>query len=55
MPMTVAQVTVFFECIAQMGIPNATVVQLQGEGVSNVDKLVDCFDKETPSSRLLLT
>jgi hypothetical protein len=44
MPMTAAQVTaLFFEHVAQMGIPNATVVQLQGEGVSNIDNLVDHF------------
>jgi predicted RecB family nuclease len=36
-----------------MGIPNATAVQLQEEGIDTVADLAD-FDK-TPSSRLLLT
>lgn len=46
MPLTNAQTTLFFENDAQMGIPNATVVQLQTEGISQVDDLVD-FDKDT--------
>ena len=46
MPLTAAQVTAFFEGAAQMGIPNATVVQLQEEGIDNVDNLAD-FDKDT--------
>jgi hypothetical protein len=46
MPLTAAQQTAFFEEAAQMGIPNATVVQLQQEGIDNVDDLVD-FDKDT--------
>ena len=46
MPLTAAQVTAFFEGAAQMGIPNATVVQLQEEGIDNVDDLAD-FDKDT--------
>ena len=41
-----AQVTVFFEGAAQMGIPHATVVQIQEKGIDNVDDLVD-FDKDT--------
>jgi hypothetical protein len=54
MLLTAAQTTVFFEDAAQMGIPNATVVQLQVEGIVSVDDLAD-FDKDTASSRLLLT
>ena len=46
MPLTAAQQTVFFEDAAQMGIPNATAVQLQQEGINYVDDLVD-FDKDT--------
>jgi predicted RecB family nuclease len=46
MPLTAAQVTAFFTDAAQMGIPNATVVQLQEEGINSIDDLVD-FDKDT--------
>jgi hypothetical protein len=46
MPLTAAQVNAFFEDVAQMRIPNATTIQLQEEGVLNVDNLVD-FDKDT--------
>jgi hypothetical protein len=46
MPLTAAQVTAFFEGAAQMGIPNATVVQLQEEGIDTANDLVD-FDKDT--------
>jgi hypothetical protein len=46
MPLTAAQVTAFFEDGAQMGLRNATVIQLQEEGINNVDDLVD-FDKDT--------
>ena len=46
MPLTAAQTTAFFEQDAQMGIPNETVVQLQQEGITMVDDLVD-FDKDT--------
>ncbi len=46
MPLTAAQTTAFFEQDAQMGIPNETVVQLQQEGITTVDDLVD-FDKDT--------
>ena len=45
MPLTQAQTTAFFEDAAQMGIPHATVVQLQDEGINTIDDLVD-FDKE---------
>ena len=44
--MTAAQTTAFFENADQMGIPNATVVQLQEEGIDTVDSLAD-FDKTT--------
>jgi hypothetical protein len=37
-----------------MSIPNATVVQLQVEGIVSVDDLAD-FDKDTASTILLLT
>jgi predicted RecB family nuclease len=46
MPLIAAQTTAFFEQDAQMGIPNATVVQLQEEGITTVDDLAD-FDKDT--------
>ena len=46
MPLTAAQTTAFFEDAGQMGLPNATVVQLQQEGIDNVDDLVD-FEKDT--------
>jgi hypothetical protein len=46
MPLTAVQVTAFFEDAAQMGISNATVVQLQDEDIDNIDNLVD-FDKDT--------
>jgi predicted RecB family nuclease len=47
MPLTATQTTAFFEEPAQMGIPNATVVQLlQQEGINTVDDLAD-FDKDT--------
>ena len=46
MVLTNAQTTAFFEGPTQMGIPNATVIQLLAEGITNVDDLVD-FDKDT--------
>jgi hypothetical protein len=46
MPLTGAQQTAFFEDATQMGIPNTTVIQLQQEGIDNVDNLVD-FDEDT--------
>jgi hypothetical protein len=46
MPLTAAQTTAFFEQDAQMGIPNETVIQLQQEGITTVEDLVD-FDKDT--------
>ena len=46
MVLTAAQTTAFFEQPAQMGIPHATVVQLQVEGIAVVADLAD-FDKES--------
>ena len=46
MVLTAAQTTMFFELQDQMGIPHATVVQLQVEGVNTILDLAD-FDKET--------
>mgnify|MGYP000426590370 FL=1 len=46
MVLTNGQVTAFFEFNAQMGIPHATVIQLQAEGITSVDDLID-FDKDT--------
>jgi hypothetical protein len=46
MVFTAGQTTAFFEGVDQMGIPNATVVQLQEEGISTVSDLED-FDKDT--------
>ena len=45
MPLTAAQTTAFFEQDTQMGIPHATVVQLQQEGITIADDLID-FDKD---------
>ena len=42
---TAAQRTAFFANNNQMGIPHATVVQLQDEGITHPDDLVD-FDKD---------
>jgi predicted RecB family nuclease len=46
MPLTAAQTTTFFEQDEQMGIPQDTVIQLQQEGITIVDDLID-FDKDT--------
>ena len=46
MVLTAGQTTLFFENDDQMGIPQATVVQLANEGLSTVGDLVD-FDKDT--------
>jgi hypothetical protein len=40
MPLTAAQTTAFFEAPAQMGITHPTEIQLQDEGISTVDDLV---------------
>ena len=42
---TAAQRTAFFENNDQMGIPHATVLKLQEEGITRPDDLVD-FDKD---------
>ena len=41
-----AQMTTFFEHADQMGIPHATVLQLQSEGITSVSDLVD-FNKDS--------
>jgi hypothetical protein len=46
MVLTAAQTAAFFQDDAQMGIPNPTVVQMQAEGITNVQDLAD-FDKES--------
>jgi len=46
MVLTEAQMTSFFKQEAQMGIPNATVVQLRAEGIETLDDLAD-FDKDS--------
>ena len=43
--LTVAQTTAFFEAADQMGIPHATVIQLQVEGMTSLPDLAD-FDKD---------
>ena len=46
MVLTAAQMTTFFEHAEQMGIPHATVMQLQSEGITLVADLAD-FDKDS--------
>ena len=46
MVLTNAQTTAFFEDADQMGVPNATVVHLNTEGITTVDDLSE-FDKDT--------
>jgi hypothetical protein len=46
MVLTATQSAAFFQEEAQMGIPNPTVVQMQAEGITNVQDLAD-FDKES--------
>ena len=46
MVLTAAQTTAFFEAADQMGIPHATVIQLQVEGMTSLPDLAD-FDKDT--------
>ena len=46
MVLTAAQTTTFFEHAEQMGIPHATVMQLQSKGITLVSDLVD-FDKDS--------
>ena len=46
MVLTAAQTTTFFEHADQMGIPHATVLQLQSEGITLVSDLAD-FNKDS--------
>ena len=46
MAITATQTTAFFENPDQMGIPHATVIQLQVEGITVIQDLAD-FDKDT--------
>jgi hypothetical protein len=46
MVLTAAQTAAFYEQDAQMGIPNATVIQMQNEGINTVNNLAD-FEKDT--------
>ena len=46
MVLTAAQTTTFFEHAEQMGIPHATVLQLQSKGITLVSDLVD-FNKDS--------
>ena len=46
MVLTTAQMTTFFEHAKEMGIPHATVMQLQSKGITLVADLVD-FDKDS--------
>ena len=45
MVLTAPQTTAFFEAADQMGIPHATVVQLQVEGMTSLPDLAN-FDKD---------
>mgnify|MGYP001106517421 CR=1 FL=1 len=45
MVLTAGQTTAFFEHADQMGIPHATVIQLQAEGITMVDDLLE-LDKD---------
>jgi hypothetical protein len=46
LPLTAAQTTAFLEQDAQMGIPHATVMHLQQEGITLVYNFTN-FDKDT--------
>ena len=46
MVLTAAQTTAFFESPEQMGIPHATMVQMQQEGVQSVADFAD-FEKQS--------
>ena len=46
MVLIIAQTTVFFEHEVQMGITHDTVIQIQAEGITNMDDLID-FNKDT--------
>ena len=47
MVLTAGQTTAFFENPGQMGIPHATMVQMQQEGINSVADLGD-FEKRVP-------
>ena len=53
MVLTAAQTTAFFESPDKMGIPHATMVQMQQEGIQSVVDLAD-FER-TPSNSLQTT
>ena len=46
MVLTAAQTTAFFETPDQMGIPHATMVKMQQEGIQSVADLAD-FEKQS--------
>jgi hypothetical protein len=46
MILSAAHTTTFFEDVVHTGIPHATVIQLQQEGIVIVDDIAD-FDKDT--------
>ena len=46
MVLTAAQTTTFFESPDQMGIPHATMMQMQQEGIQTVADLAD-FEKQS--------
>ena len=46
MVLTAGQTTAFFESPDQMGIPHATMVQMQQEGIQSVADLAD-FEKQS--------
>ena len=46
MVLTAAQTTAFFEIPDQMGVPHATMVQMQQEGIQLVADLAD-FEKQS--------
>ena len=46
MVLTAAQTTAFFESPGQMGIPHATMVQMQHEGIQSIADLAD-FEKDS--------
>ena len=46
MVLTAAQTTAFLESPDHMGIPHATMVQMQQEGIQSVEDLAD-FEKQS--------
>ena len=49
MVLTAAQTTAFFESPDQMGIPHATMVQMQLEGIQSIGDLADS-ERRLPST-----